>query len=50
VLIRRERLFKELKIRHKELEKRHFELKEYLNKAHISGLITHYEKLPLYYI
>jgi hypothetical protein len=43
MLIKREKLFKDMKIKYKEL-------KTYLNNAYVSGLSTHYEKLPLYWI
>ena len=48
VLIRREKHLKNLTQKHMILEQKYRSLKEHLSKAHTSGLITHYERLPLY--
>lgn len=48
MLIRKERFIKDLTRKYIDLEDRHKKLNDYLKKAHVSGLITHYDKLPLY--
>lgn len=48
VLIRRERFIKDLTRKYNELDSRHKRVKDHLRKAQMSGLITHYENLPLY--
>ena len=48
VLIKREKNLKSLTLKNRDLEQKYKNLKDHLNKAHISGLITNYERLPLY--
>ena len=48
MLIKREKNLKSLTLKNRDLEQKYKNLKDHLNKAHISGLITNYERLPLY--
>jgi hypothetical protein len=48
VLVKREKNLRNLTKQHRDLEQKYRNLKDHLTKAHLSGLITHYERLPLY--